>query len=86
MDEDVKKRIRRMLISCLEVHVNDDLADSFEHLEELGVSVNSIVVLEILINLEQEFNIRLGDISIEQVQHIQSIESLVLQAQLASND
>lgn len=79
VEKDIKQRIKELLIRCFELDIEANQIENISDLEKLGVEINSIAVLEILVNLETEFDISLdeSEITSEIARDIYSLEKIV---------
>ncbi len=80
LSKDVKARIKKVLAKRLPPGLKlEDIKDETP-LIELGVGVDSLATLELIVTLEQEFQIRLNEeeINIEVLENIESIANYVI--------
>ena len=79
LNKDVKVRIKKVLAKRLPPGVKvEDIKDDTP-LIELGVGVDSLATLELIVALEQEFQVRLNEeeINIEVLENIESITNYI---------
>ncbi len=77
----IRERIKDVILRSLDTEDSSGKFTETDNIEELGVEITSIVVLEILVNLEKEFEISLDESEINSsvVKDISALEKVVNQ-------
>ncbi len=77
----IRERIKDVILKSLDTEDSSGKFTETDNIEELGVEITSIVVLEILVNLEKEFEISLDESEINSsvVKDISALEKVVNQ-------
>jgi acyl carrier protein len=72
--QDIENRIVKVIIRDLELNINKDDIQAAMRLDEL-FGMDSIAIVELVVGIEQEFNIRIPDeyLSVEIFQSIKTI-------------
>ena len=77
----IRERIKDVILKSLDTEDSSGKFTETDNIEELGVEITSIVVLDILVNLEKEFEISLDESEINSsvVKDISALEKVVNQ-------
>lgn len=75
--KNLTKRIKKMIIKQLNLELNSEEIDDNEPLFGMGLGLDSVDALELVLGVEEEFGITIGDEDIEAFRSVNSIADYI---------